>query len=239
MVRTLVRRGLRAHPAAGCRAVRPAVLARRALAADPRPRTRLASTVGRPAWRRSAPRGADVVVCTYPAANQVLAVERLGGSLAVPLVSAVTDLAALRYWAHRGCDLHLVIHPESAAEIRAIAGADARIAPVRGLTTPRFERAGRRRAARAALGLPAHDARVVTVSGGGWGVGDLRGARPAALDAGPGVRVVALCGRNEAVRRRLRGAPSRGEREVTCSASPTGWATCSPRPTCSCTRRRA
>ena len=81
----------------------------------------------------------DVVVCTYPVANEVLGRLRRRGLVAVPLVSAITDLAALRYWAHPGCDLHLVIHPESAAEIRAIAGPDARVEAVRGLTRAAFD----------------------------------------------------------------------------------------------------
>ncbi|MCW3004915.1 MAG: glycosyltransferase [Conexibacter sp.] len=138
----------------------------------------------------------DVIVCTYPGANEILSQARLRGRLAVPVVSAITDLAALRYWAHAGCDLHLVIHAESAAEIRAIAGRGARIVHVRGLTAPAFERPVGATDARAALGLPG-GAPIVVVSGGGWGVGDLRGAVTAALASGPDVEVVALCGRNE------------------------------------------
>ena len=164
---------------------------------------RLASRLGRrgllAAVRES---GADVVVATYPPANQVLAVERARGTLGVPLVSAITDLAALRYWAHPGCDLHLVIHEESAAEVRAIAGADARIAHVRGLSAAAFGAPIDAAAARSALDLPP-DVPVVTVSGGGWGVGDLRSAVEAAAAAAPDVRVVVLCGHNAALRRQL------------------------------------
>ena len=164
--------------------------------------TRLAARLGRPLVAAVAAHRPDVVVSTYPGSTEALAAARARGRLGVPVVSAITDLAALRYWAHRGCDLHLVVHPESAAEIRAIAGDDARIAHVRGLTSPAFETPADGAAARAALGLPP-DAPVVAVSGGGWAVGDLQGAASAALDAGAGVHVVVLCGRNEAVRRRL------------------------------------
>jgi UDP-N-acetylglucosamine:LPS N-acetylglucosamine transferase len=146
--------------------------------------------------------GADVVVCTYPPANHVLAVERARGRLRVPLVSAITDLAALRYWAHPGCDLHLIIHAESAAEVRAIAGPDARIAHVRGLSADGFGTPADGAAARAAFGLDGA-APVVTVSGGGWGVGDLRTAVDAALAAAPGVQVVVLCGHNRPLQRHL------------------------------------
>jgi processive 1,2-diacylglycerol beta-glucosyltransferase len=141
----------------------------------------------------------DAVVCTYPVANEALSRLRARGRLGVPVISAITDLAALSYWAHAGCDLHLVIHPESAAEIHAIAGPDARIAAVRGLTAAAFDTPVDPAAARRALDLDAA-APLVVVSGGGWGVGDLRGAVAAALAAGPDVEVVALCGRNEAAR---------------------------------------
>jgi processive 1,2-diacylglycerol beta-glucosyltransferase len=140
---------------------------------------------------------ADVVVATYPGANEVLGAYRLAGRLRVPLVSAITDLAALRYWAHPGTDLHLTIHAESGAEIRAIAGADARVQRVRGLTSPAFESPVPMASARNALGLPAA-VPIVVVSGGGWGVGDLHGAAATALAARPDLHVVALCGHSEA-----------------------------------------
>jgi UDP-N-acetylglucosamine:LPS N-acetylglucosamine transferase len=147
----------------------------------------------------------DVVVSTYPGATQVLGALRRRRRLGVPVVSAITDLAALRYWSHPGCDLHLVIHPESAAEIRSIAGEGARIAHVRGLTSAEFEQPADGAGMREELGLPG-DAPVVVVSGGGWAVGDLRGAVEAALEAAGDLRVIALCGRNAGARDRLTAA---------------------------------
>lgn len=145
----------------------------------------------------------DVIVTTYPLATQVLGRLRAQGRLGVPLVAAITDLAALRWWAHPGCDAHLVIHPESAAEVRHYAGASARVEAVRGLSDPRFEAPARAPAtARAALGLPP-GAPVVVVSGGGWGVGDLAGAIEEALAASPDASLLVLCGTNSGVRERL------------------------------------
>lgn len=165
------------------------------------PTRRLASTLslwlaGGALRRLIAAERPDVIVSTYPGATEVLSRLRLTGAIGVPVVSAISDLAALWYWAHRGCDLHLVIHPESATEIRAIAGPQARIEAVRGITTAAFDTPGDRAAARAALGLPAAGP-VVVVSGGGWGVGDLRGAVAAALAADPQATVLALCGSND------------------------------------------
>ena len=65
-----------------------------------------------------------------------------------------------------------------------------------------FEQPCDQHAARRVLGLPAEGG-VVTVSGGGWGVGDLDGAVAAAVEAGAAA-VLVLCGRNEAVANRLR-----------------------------------
>jgi len=173
---------------------------------------RLASLLGRRGLLRTVRDSApDVVVCTYPPANQVLAVERRRGTLNVPLVSAVTDLAALSYWAHPGCDLHLVIHAESAQEVRQIAGPGAGVAHVRGLSDAGFDEPADEPAARAALGLQLRDL-VVTVSGGGWGVGDLRGAIDAALATDPAVKVVALCGHHDELRQTLERDHGGGDR---------------------------
>jgi processive 1,2-diacylglycerol beta-glucosyltransferase len=145
----------------------------------------------------------DVVVSTYPGVTEVLGRLRERGRLRVPVVAAITDLAALRWWAHPGVDLHLITHPESADEVRSVAGADADVVAVTGFSAPAFLTPPRRAEARRRLDLPA-DGRVVVVSGGGWAVGDLVGAAQAALDAGASA-VVALCGRNDEVRKRLAG----------------------------------
>ena len=50
-------------------------------------------------------------------------------------------------------------------------------------------------------GCPA-TAKVIAVSGGGWGVGDLLGATRAALEV-PGAIVLCLCGRNDKLRARV------------------------------------
>ena len=69
----------------------------------------------------------DIVVSTYPGTTDMLGRFRLDGYLSAPACSAITDLAALRYWAHAGVDLHLVTHPESIEEVRSITGSGSRI----------------------------------------------------------------------------------------------------------------
>jgi UDP-N-acetylglucosamine:LPS N-acetylglucosamine transferase len=158
---------------------------------------------GRALLRLVAALKADVVVSTYPGTSEVLGRLRASGRLGVPAVSAITDLAALRYWSHPGLDLHLVTHPESVEEVRAIAGAATRIVPARGMNDPAFCLPRSREDARRALGLPL-EPKVVVVSGGGWGVGDVEGAVATAL-AADGAHVVVMCGRNEGLRARLAG----------------------------------
>ena len=143
----------------------------------------------------------DAVVSTYPGVTEPLGRLRLAGRLGVPVVSAITDLASLRFWAHPGVDLHLVTHPESVEEVRAIAGPAADVVPVRGLNSSAFLEDFDRAASRARLGLPARGP-VVVVSGGGWGVGDLAGAIDVVLER-PGAHAVVVCGRNEGVRAAL------------------------------------
>src|SRR3954452_11555523 len=143
----------------------------------------------------------DVIVSTYPGTTEVLGRLRRMGRLSVPCVAAVTDLAALRWWAHPGIDLHLISHAQSYAEVEAIAGPGTDIRHVRGLTRPEFEAPPAREAARVALGMPASGP-VVVVSGGGWGVGDLETAAGVVLGV-PGGTAVCLCGSNSTLRARF------------------------------------
>jgi processive 1,2-diacylglycerol beta-glucosyltransferase len=141
----------------------------------------------------------DVVVSTYPGCTLTLAPLRRRGYMRVPLVSAITDLSQLRYWAWPGVDLHLITHPESEEEVRAIAGRDTAVAAVHGLTSPGFTDPPDAEAGQRIFGLPA-DRPAVVVSGGGWAVGDLASAVDVARSDPHDPHVVVLCGRNEAVK---------------------------------------
>jgi processive 1,2-diacylglycerol beta-glucosyltransferase len=142
----------------------------------------------------------DAIVSVFPGITDPLGELRARGKLDVPVIAAITDLAALRYWAHPGADIHLLIHPESREEVREIAPRS-RIETVTGLYADEFLEPRDRIEARRDLGLP-EAPRIVLVSGGGWGVGDLQGAIDVALEL-PETFVVALCGRNEEARTML------------------------------------
>jgi UDP-N-acetylglucosamine:LPS N-acetylglucosamine transferase len=144
----------------------------------------------------------DVIVCTYPNVTEVLGRLRRAGRLDVPVCAAITDLAALDYWASPGIDVHLVTHPESIPEVRRIAGAATQIHCVHGFSRPEFRTPLDAAEARRELDLPERGS-IVLVSGGGWGVGDVEGAVHIALAADRVTRVVCLCGHNDALRRRI------------------------------------
>jgi UDP-glucose 4-epimerase len=142
----------------------------------------------------------DVVISTYPGVTAVLGMLRENRRLPIPVQSAITDLAGLRYWAHPGVDLHYVTHPESIEEVEKLAGpgsAEWMRPPIsREFLMPRT-----RSDARKALDIPTH-ARVVLVSGGGWGIGDLEGAIRSAL-SGDDTLVACITGRNEVAKEKL------------------------------------
>ena len=142
----------------------------------------------------------DVIISTYPGVTAVLGMLRENRRLEIPVQSAITDLAGLRYWVHPGVDMHFVTHPESIEEVERLAGPGS-VEWMRPPISRDFLMPRTRRDAREALDVPAH-ARLVLVSGGGWGVGDLEGAIESAL-ADEDTLVVCITGRNEAAREKL------------------------------------
>ncbi|MBV8945729.1 MAG: glycosyltransferase [Solirubrobacterales bacterium] len=116
----------------------------------------------------------------------------------MPCYSSITDLAGMQFWAHPGIDLHFVTHPETIEEAESIAGPGS-VRWAKPPTSTAFLAARSRSDARRALGLPIDETKVIAVSGGGWGVGDLLGATRAALDVRDAI-VLCLCGRNDKLR---------------------------------------
>src|SRR5205807_9919215 len=140
----------------------------------------------------------DLIVSTYPGVTAILGELRRRGKLDVPCYSSITDLAGLHFWAHPGIDLHFITHPESSEEVERIAGPGS-VRWAKPPTSPAFLALRERAEARRALALPVDSTKVIAVSGGGWGVGDLLGATRAALRV-PEAIVLCLCGRNDKLR---------------------------------------
>jgi UDP-N-acetylglucosamine:LPS N-acetylglucosamine transferase len=146
---------------------------------------------------------ADVVISTYPAATSVLGYLRRRGRVTGIACATITDLGGICFWAHPGIDLHLVMHGSLVAEVEREAGSGSAC-----LTKPlvghSFIEPVDRARVRAELGIP-DGCRLVVVSGGGWGVGDLTGATQTAL-ALERTCVISIAGRNETLECELRAA---------------------------------
>ena len=151
----------------------------------------------------------DVIISTYPGVTVVLGMLREKRRLDIPVQSAITDLAGLRYWAHPGVDRHYVTHPESIEEVERLVGPGT-VEWARPPISPEFLMPRTRRDAREALGVAPH-ARMILVSGGGWGVGDLERAIELALSDGE-TEVVCIAGRNDDARKRLEARFASNER---------------------------
>jgi UDP-N-acetylglucosamine:LPS N-acetylglucosamine transferase len=142
------------------------------------------------------------VVSTYPLASQVLGRLRRLARLHTPTVAFMTDPSVHRLCVADGVDLHLAPGRATAAQVRQLCGA--RTVAVAPVVHPAF-RPSRGRyetiAARRRLGLPV-DERLAVVVAGSWGVGDIEGTVRDIAASAAAVPVV-VCGRNDALRRRL------------------------------------
>ncbi|HYB23893.1 MAG TPA: glycosyltransferase [Solirubrobacteraceae bacterium] len=157
----------------------------------------------RPLARAIAVHEPDVVVSTYPAVTVVLARLRRTGEVRCPTVATITDLTGLFFWAQPGIDVHLVMYGESMPSVERIAGRGS-VRQVRPLISAEFLRPRCPVEARRTLGLP-EEGRVVVVSGGGWGVGDIAGAVREFTKVAEVSSIVCLAGRNEQLADRLSG----------------------------------
>jgi UDP-N-acetylglucosamine:LPS N-acetylglucosamine transferase len=144
---------------------------------------------------------ADVVVTEFPVLSAALGELRASKKLAVPVCSSISDPAGLYYWVHPGVDMHLLSWPEAQAEADRIAG-PGRAVVVRAMVDERFHQAPPREQARTALNLPL-DGELVTISGGGWGMGEVGQLVETVLLARPQATIIALAGRNQGLRAAL------------------------------------
>jgi processive 1,2-diacylglycerol beta-glucosyltransferase len=156
----------------------------------------------RPLARAITEHDPDVVVSTYPAVTVVLARLRRTGEVKCPTVATITDLTGLFFWAQPGIDMHMVMYGESLPSVERIAGRDS-VKLVQPLISEEFLKERCPRQARRELGLP-EDGRMVVVSGGGWGVGDVLGAVREFIREPEASSIVVLAGRNEQLAQKLR-----------------------------------
>jgi processive 1,2-diacylglycerol beta-glucosyltransferase len=158
----------------------------------------------RPLARSIAEHDPDVIVSTYPAVTVVLARLRRTKVVHCPTVATITDLTGLFFWAQPGIDMHLVMYGESMESVERIAG-EGSVRLVRPLISADFLGPRCPLQARRGLGLP-EQGRMVVVSGGGWGVGDIEGAVRELSGLEEVSSIVCLSGRDEDLRDKLTSA---------------------------------
>ena len=157
----------------------------------------------RPLARCIAEHDPDVIVSTYPAVTVVLSRLRRTKVVDCPTVATITDLTGLFFWAQPGIDMHLVMYGESMSSVERIAGQGS-VRLVRPLISADFLGPRCPLEARRVLGLPEHG-RMVVVSGGGWGVGDIEGAVRELSKLTEVSSIVCLAGRDDELRDKLSG----------------------------------
>src|ERR1019366_4674176 len=129
---------------------------------------------------------------------------RRRGEVRCPTVATITDLTGLFFWAQPGIDMHLVMYGESMPSVERIAGPGS-VRLVRPLISAEFLQPRCPLGARRALGV-AEEGRMVVVSGGGWGVGDIAGAVREFTRVPEVSTIVCLAGRNDQLAGKLRAA---------------------------------
>src|SRR5271163_3755146 len=164
----------------------------------------------RPLARHIAEHDPDVIVSTYPAVTVVLARLRRRKVVHCPTVATITDLTGLFFWAQPGIDMHLVMYGESLSSVERIAGQGS-VRLVRPLISADFLGPRCPLEARRGLSLP-EQGRVVVVSGGGWGVGDIAGAVREFIRVPEVTTIACLAGHNEQLASRLRSTFAREPR---------------------------
>jgi UDP-N-acetylglucosamine:LPS N-acetylglucosamine transferase len=143
----------------------------------------------------------DVVVSTYPLASQTLGDLRADGRLAARIVTYLTDPAVHISWLHPAADEHLTVTAAAAEQGQRDYGMPFTVGGP--LVPARFTtrlRSGERLAARQELGLPGAGPVALLVAGS-LGLGDVEDTVREVLTAG--ATPLVLCGRNEALLRRL------------------------------------
>jgi processive 1,2-diacylglycerol beta-glucosyltransferase len=142
------------------------------------------------------------VVCTHFLPMEGLAPRAARGRLGAPLYCVITDFGVHPFWVYDGATGYFVATEEVKEEL-ADWGVRSRTIQVTGIPVDlKFAQRVPRAEARAGLGLePGRP--VVLVMGGGNGVGPLHGLAEGLLGLPTAPQVAVLCGRNQALRRRL------------------------------------
>jgi diacylglycerol O-acyltransferase len=153
----------------------------------------IGSFFGRHLSRALEARAPDVVISTYPFGSAALDWLRANKGMTTLMVTYIPAFHVHPLWAYPGVDMHFVMY-DSAAAHALMPGFENTMrlgAPPVGGRFGDFDRVG----ARHRLAIPPKDF-VVLMTGGAWGMGNIRAGADALTTLEPAVHVVAVCGKN-------------------------------------------
>ncbi|MDA8399843.1 MAG: glycosyltransferase [Actinomycetota bacterium] len=161
----------------------------------------LAAVFGKRLQRWATQNNAVAVVSTYPFASVVLGRLRSKNRIAIPVATFMTDFSVHPLWLGRGMDLHLCVHPITAAIARNKT-AEPTLAPGP-MVAPQFrENVPCKQEVRLEMGIP-EDRTVVLITAGSWGVGQIEATFDDIAGSDRRYFVLVACGKNEKLQRRL------------------------------------
>lgn len=162
--------------------------------------------------RRFCPTG---IVATHPFPGSVAAHLRRVGRLSVPVAIAITDFMPHPLWVHEGADRYFVASDEADRRLQALGVPGDRVRVTGIPIGPAFAQT---RSRRHVVGRPT---RSVLVIGGGLGLGPIvEAVRSLAESPQPGLRVVVVCGANQALWQQVHDLVAADERFQVIGYSP-------------------
>ncbi len=143
-----------------------------------------------------------LIINTHFISSEIVARLRAQGSLDTPQATVLTDFEAHRMWRQPPTDRYYVSSDRARAYLNDLGVPDKQIAQYGIPVRPAFHERLSPADARAALDLPS-EGRMVLLLCGGFGVGPTQTLFRGLLELPEDIQVVAICGRNERLRRRL------------------------------------
>ena len=148
----------------------------------------------------------DIIVCTHFLPAEIIAHLRKSGKLSTPQITVTTDFETHRLWVNQPCELYCTATDEGAAYLQhwGVPAADIRVTGIP--IHPHFGRPRERAECLARQGLHG-DRPIVLQLAGGFGVGPIEQLYRALLEIDVPLEVVAVSGRNAALKEQLAAVP--------------------------------
>lgn len=144
---------------------------------------------------------ADLIICTHFLPADIVSILLERGRIKARHAVVITDLDAHAMWLTRNVDHYFVGLEETKLHLESMGVAPANISVTGIPIDPAFTRAGDKKQARGALGLPNQP--TLLISAGGFGVGKIEELVAALESVKTPLTVLAMCGRNQALKKSL------------------------------------